>query len=69
MSKYNPLWEYLVKNNQDSYKLTYEEINNILGFSLDHSFLTYKKELLNYGYEVSKISLKEKIIIIKKITK
>lgn len=69
MSKYNPLWEYLVKNNQDSYKLTYEEINNILGLPLDHSFLTYKKELLNYGYEVSKISLKEKIIIIKKITK
>lgn len=38
MSKYESLWVYLKENNQDSYKLSYEEIKNILGFSLDHSF-------------------------------
>ena len=27
----------------------------------------YKKELLNYGYEVKKISIKEKFVIIEKI--
>lgn len=69
MSKYEPLWVYLKENNQDSYNLSYEEIKNILGFKLDHSFLTFKKELLEYGYEVKKISLKEKYVIIEKINK
>lgn len=63
MSKYDPLWNYLKKSNKDNYKLSYEEIKDILGFDIDHSFLTYKKELKEYGYEVSKISMKEKVII------
>ncbi len=63
MSKYEPLWKYLNENNKDNYKLSYREIKNILGFDIDHSFLTYKKELKEYGYEVSKISMKEKTII------
>ena len=69
MSKYEPLWLYLNENNQDRYNLSYEKIKNILGFKLDNSFLTFKKELLEYGYEVKKISLKEKYVIIEKITK
>ena len=28
----------------------------------DHSFLTYKKELLEYGYKVGKISMKNKTV-------
>ncbi len=67
MSKYEPLWKYLKENNKDDYKLSYQEIENILGFDIDHSFLKYKKELKQYGYEVVKISLKEKIILFKKI--
>lgn len=67
MSKYEPLWKYIKDNNKDNYVLTYEDINNILGFEIDHSFLTYKKELNEYGYVVKKISLKEKTIIIDKI--
>jgi len=67
MSKYELLWKYLKENNKDNYKLSYGEIKNILGFDIDHSFLTYKKELKEYGYEVSKISMKEKIIIFNKI--
>ena len=60
MSKYESLWNYLKDNGKENYKLSYEEIKNILGFEIDHSFLTYKKELKEYGYEVSKISMKEK---------
>ncbi len=67
MSKYQLLWNYLRDNNEDSYKLFYEEIRDILGFEIDHSFLTYKKELKEYGYEVGKISMKEKTIIFNKI--
>ena len=67
MSKYNKLWEYIKENNKDNYELSYEEIKDILGFDIDHSFLTYKKELNNYGYEVGKISMKEKKIIFNKI--
>lgn len=67
MSKYEPLWEYLKENKKDNYKLTYEEIKKILGFEIDHSFLNYKKELKEYGYEVGKISMKEKTIIFNKI--
>lgn len=66
MSKYDPLWKYLTEQKQDMYQLSYEEIKEILGFTIDHSFLTYKKELLTYGYEVEKISLKEKKITFKK---
>lgn len=67
MSKYEPLWKYLKENNKEDYKLSYEEIRNILGFEIDHSFLTYKKELKQYGYEVCKISMKEKTVIFNKI--
>ena len=64
MSKYEPLWKYIKDNNLESYKLSYEEIKDILGFDIDHSFLKFKKELLEYGYEVAKISIKEKYVLI-----
>ena len=67
MSKYEPLWDYIKENQKDNYILTYEKIKSILGFEIDHSFLTYKKELKNYGYQVSKISMKEKTVIFNKI--
>lgn len=67
MSKYESLWNYLKANKKDNYKLTYEDIKQILGFEIDHSFLTYKKELKEYGYEVNKISMKEKTITFNKI--
>lgn len=49
MSKYDSLWKYLKDNKKDKYKLSYEEIKCILGFAIDHSFLTYKKELEKYN--------------------
>ena len=67
MSKYEPLWRYIKENKKDEFKLTYEDIRRVLGFDIDHSFLKYKKELLEYGYEVVKISIKEKYVLIHKI--
>lgn len=67
MSKYNPLWEYVQKNGDRSLKLTFEEVQNIVGAAIDHSFLNYKKELTEYGYEVGKISMKEQTVIFNKI--
>lgn len=66
MSKYDPLWKYIKEKQKDNYELTYEEIYNILGFEIDHSFLTYKKELLEFGYEVKKIPMREKKIVFSK---
>ena len=67
MSKYEPLWKYLEDNNKERYILSYEEIKNILGFEINHSFLTYKKEAREYGYEVGKISMKERTVIFNRL--
>lgn len=66
MSKYEPLWKYIKEKNKEEYILSYDEIKDIFGFNIDHSFLTYKKELKEYGYEIKNISLKEKIVIVNK---
>lgn len=67
MSKYNALWEYVRENGSQSIKLTFEEIQNIAGIHIDHSFLKYKKELTEYGYQVRKISMKEQTVIFDRI--
>lgn len=67
MCKYDVLWNYIKDNNEESYTLTFAEVEKLLGFKLDHSFLNYKKELLEYGYEVLNISLKNKTIFITRI--
>lgn len=62
MSKYCKLWDYIVELNKDNCRLSFEEIKNILGFEIVHSFLRYKKELEMNGYKVNKISMKEKYV-------
>lgn len=62
MSKYDKLWEYIKEINTDRLLLTYDDIERIAGVPVDHSFLTYKKELLEFGYKVGKISMKLKTI-------
>lgn len=66
MSKYVPLWEYVKASGARCLRLTFEEIARVLGFPLDHSFLNAKKELTEYGYIVSKISLKEKTVVMER---
>lgn len=67
MGKYSALWEYVKNNGSQSFKLSFEEIQNIAGIPVDHSFLKYKKELTEYGYQVGKISIKEQTVIFNKI--
>ena len=62
MSKYLKLWEYIKEQSSDTLKLTYDEIETIAGVPLDHSFLKYKKELLEYCWQVKKIHMKEKSV-------
>lgn len=67
MSKYDALWEYVQKNGSPSFRLTFEEIQDIAGIPIDHSFLKFKKELTEYGYQVGKISMKEQTVIFNKM--
>ena len=67
MSKYDSLWKHIQRSGEDSLDLTFDEIAAIAGLPIDHSFLNYKKELLDYGYEVGKISLKNKTVHFKKL--
>ena len=63
MSKYNVLWAYIHESGNPQITLTFDEIGQIAGVPLDHSFLKYKKELCNCGYEVIKISLKAQTML------
>lgn len=67
MSKYASLWAYIGRCGEESLALTFEEIGEIAGVPMDHSFLRYKKELTAYGYEVKKIFLKEKRAVFTRI--
>ena len=62
MSKYEPLWKWIAANGTDSFRLTFAEIERIAGFPIDHSFLSFKKELAAYGFRVGKISMKEETV-------
>lgn len=61
MSKYNAPWEYVKNSGAQSLKLTFDEIQNIAGVPIDHSFLNFKKELADYSYRVGKISMKKRL--------
>lgn len=68
MSKYDSLWKSVQENGNPSIKLSFDEVKEIAGIEIDHSFLKFKKEAIDYGYEVGKISLKEKTVIFNKIS-
>lgn len=62
MSKYQALWNDVEKQGESELVLSFEEIHKAAGIEIDHSFLNAKKELLVYGYQVGKISLKQKTV-------
>lgn len=67
MSKYDKLWEHVFKDGRDRFTLSFEEIGRIAGVPIDHAFLTYKKELAAYGYQVEKISMKAETVVFRRI--
>lgn len=69
MSKYEPLWQWTKENGEDRFVLTFAEIEQIVGVPIDHSFLSCKKELLAYGYQVGKISMKNQTVTFEKADK
>lgn len=66
MSKYAALWEAIRQDGRPTFTLTFAEVEAFAGIPLDHSFLTYKKELMAYGYQVGKISMKEKTVVFRR---
>ena len=63
MRKYHVLWAYIQKSDKQQLTLTFDEIGQITEVPLDHSFLKYKKELSDFGYEVEKISMKNQTVV------
>lgn len=62
MSKYTPLWEFVAKRTEDAVSMSFAEVEQLLGFPIDHSFLSFKKELTAYGWQAGKISMKAKTV-------
>lgn len=60
-SKYLPLWEHVAP--LAPVCMSFDEIAAVLGFEIDHSFLTYKAEAVDFGVTVKKISLKNKTVM------
>ena len=69
MSKSDALWTWIRDHGTERFSLTFAEIGEIAGVPVDHSFLTHKKELLDYGYEVKKISLKGETVAFQRVKK
>lgn len=67
MSKYEPLWRWIKVNGTESFVLSFDKIERITGFPIDHSFLQYKKELTAFGYNVKKISMNKRTVSFEKI--
>ena len=71
MSKYNDLWIYIdlifKQMDKEKIELSFSQIKDVAGIELDHSFLNCKKEVLDYGYKVEKVKLKDKKIVFSKV--
>lgn len=67
MSKYDKLWQYIGSQKDDELSLGFDQIQQITGLPIAHSFLSFKKELEAYGFKVGKISLKNKTISFQKL--
>lgn len=62
MSKYDALWSYVSEKGINAFSMTFDEIESVCGLPIDHSFLSFKKELEAYGYCVGKISMKNRTV-------
>ncbi len=76
MQKYRPLGDYLVKQYEVSVSLTFQEIEQILGFSLPPSAYSHRAwwanslshpqagSWLNVGWKVSKVNMEKKTALL-----
>ena len=63
MSKYHLLWQHIADREEDEFTLTFEQMEEIAGIPMDHSFLKYKKELRDFGWKTGKISMKNRTVV------
>ena len=68
MSKFDSLWDYVQRSGEAALSLTFEEIHEITGMPIDHSFLSCKKELETRGYRVEKISMKNQTVMFRRVS-
>jgi len=62
VSKYKKLWQYVSSQDADKLTLSFGDIEKSGGLPIDHSFLTFKKELIPFGWHVGKISMKNETV-------
>lgn len=67
MSRYDALWAWIAQNGTDRFTLSFADIERIVGFPLNHAFLSCKKELLAMGWKVVKISMKEQTVLFERL--
>ena len=67
MSKYHLLWQHIAAREEDEFTLTFEQMEEIAGIPMDHSFLKYKKKLTEFGWKTGKISMKNRTVAFEKI--
>jgi len=68
MSKYQPLWVHIAAMDGEAVTLSFDQVSQVLGFPIDHSFLTFKKELAAYGWQVGPISLKNQTVVFTRLS-
>ena len=76
MRKYRPLGDYLVKQHEVTVSLTFQQIEQILGFALPPSAYTHRAwwanslshpqagSWLNVGWKVSKVNIENKTVLL-----
>lgn len=63
MSKYDSLWTHVAQCPEERLTLTFQQIGEICGVPVDHSFLRYKEDLTAYDWQVKKVSIKEQTVL------
>ena len=54
MSKYDSLWTHVAQCPEERLTLIFQQIGEICGVPVDHSFLRYKEDLTAYDWQVKK---------------
>lgn len=66
MSKFDKLWAYIENCGEPELLQSFDRIAEKACVPIDHSFLTYKNELLPHVYQGEKISLKQSTVFFQK---
>lgn len=68
MSKYKPLWEFIAACPEQTLTLSFDRVAKITGFAFDHAFLSFKKELADYGWRFVRLSLNSRWVSFERLS-